>query len=235
MNHHTGDSQTISASHRETESGGAIAAAVSSAVGSGVKVGTRSASSSEGITSRDSIPPRVTIVIPVYNQAELTEKCLYAVAANTGVEPDYEVVVVDNGSTDWTMYLLHAMEGDIDVVSNDANLGFAAACNQGAESQTSDYILFLNNDTVPREHWLEAMVELADSDPTIGIVGAKLLYPGTGKIQHAGLIMKGDTPEHIFRGVDQNDPRVLVGARSRHGDRHLPPRAQGDFRRARRF
>ena len=210
MNHQIGDSHTISASHRETESGGAIAAAVSSAAESGVKVGTRSAGSSEGITSRDSTPPRVTIVIPVYNQAELTEKCLYAVAANTGVEPDYGVVVVDNGSTDWTMYLLHAMEGDIDVVSNDANLGFAEACNQGAESQSSDYILFLNNDTVPRQNWLEAMVELADSDPTVGIVGAKLLYPGTGKIQHAGLIMKGDTPEHIFRGADQNDPRVLV-------------------------
>ena len=212
MNHQTGDSRSTPDPTQPGAATGAsaVAAAVTSAVESGVKVGNRQAATSKGTASPLS-PPRVTIIVPAYNQAEMTEKCLYSLAANTGDEPNYRVVVIDNGSTDWTMYLLHAMEGDIEVVSNDTNLGFAEACNQGAEwAQASDYLLFLNNDTEPRQHWLEAMVDLADSDPKIGIVGAKLLYPGTGRVQHAGLVMQGGTPQHIYRGVDQNDPRVLV-------------------------
>ena len=190
----------------------AVATAVATALESGASVGRREEPDSGGATASHghTKTARVSIVIPVYNQAELTEKCLYAVAANTGENPDYEVVVVDNGSTDWTMYLMHAMEGDIQVISNDRNLGFARACNQGAEQAHGEFLLFLNNDTVAMEEcWLRAMVALADSDSSVGVVGAKLLYPGTGKVQHAGLTMRGDIPEHLYRGVDQNDHRVL--------------------------
>ncbi len=157
-------------------------------------------------------PPaaRVSIVIPLYNKAELTEQCLLAVAQNTGTDPDYEVLAVDNGSTDWTTYLLHAFEGDIRVVRNDQNLGFARACNQGIEAAGGEYVVLLNNDTVPQPGWLAALVRLADSDPGIGVVGARLLYPGTGKVQHAGLEMIEGMPEHVYRGVAGDDPRVLV-------------------------
>ena len=66
---------------------------------------------------------RVTIVMPVYNQASYTEQCLYALVENTDPDPDYEMVVVDNGSNDWTRYLLHAFEGDVQVINNDDNMG----------------------------------------------------------------------------------------------------------------
>ncbi|MCC7260914.1 MAG: glycosyltransferase, partial [Candidatus Latescibacteria bacterium] len=153
---------------------------------------------------------RVSIVIPLFNKAELTEQCLMAIARNTGTDPDYEVLAVDNGSTDWTSYLLHAFEGDIRVVRNDQNQGFARACNQGVEAAAGEYVILLNNDTVPQPGWLEALVRLADSDPRIGVVGARLLYPGTGKIQHAGLEMVAGMPEHVYRGAAGDDPRVLV-------------------------
>ncbi len=152
--------------------------------------------------------PQVSIVIPLFNKAELTEPCLLAVARNTGEDPDYEVVAVDNGSTDWTSYLLHAFEGDIRVLRNDQNLGFARACNQGVEAAQGEYVVLLNNDTLPQPGWLAALVRLADSDPQIGVVGARLLYPGTRKIQHAGLEMVKGVPEHVYRGVDADDPRV---------------------------
>ena len=152
--------------------------------------------------------PRVSIVIPVFNKAEFTEKCLYSLVENTGEHPDYELVVVDNGSTDWTRYLLHAFEGDVQVVNNDENLGFARACNQGAVICRSQYLVFLNNDTLLRPGWLQALVELADSDPKIGVVGAKLLYPDSGKVQHAGLELRDGIPDHAFRGTDPDDPRV---------------------------
>ena len=138
----------------------------------------------------------------------MTEKCLFAIAANTGDDPDYGLVIVDNGSTDWTMYLLHAMEGDIQVLNNDRNEGFARACNRGGQAGTGDYVLFLNNDTVPRSGWLKALVDLADEDPGIGIVGAKLLYPDTGTVQHAGIAIQDGVPEHVYRGGGGDDPLV---------------------------
>ena len=191
-----------------------MAEAVASARRAGVAVGgmTRGGDASGDAARELSPAPQVSIVIPVYNQAQFTEACLYAIAGNTGEPgggvPEYEVIVVDNGSDDWTTYLLHAMEGDIRVVSNDRNLGFARACNQGAAEARGEYVLFLNNDTVPHEGWLQPLVELADSAADIGVVGAKLLYPDTGKIQHAGLAMVQGVPEHVHRGLEPDDPRV---------------------------
>ena len=158
--------------------------------------------------TRDVIPLQATIVMPVYNQAEHTERCLHALAANDEAEPNYELVVVDNASTDWTPYLLNSFEGDVQVLSNDTNLGFARACNQGAKAAQGDFVVFLNNDTLPHPGWLKAMVGVAESDPKVGIVGAKLLYPESEKVQHAGLVLHNGVPEHLHRGVDYRDPRV---------------------------
>jgi len=199
----------------------AVGAAVDAALRAGVEVGERqpdatAAAGAAELTSSQE-PPRVSIVIPVCDQATFTEKCLYAIAANTlgegsddgGRSPlEYEVIVVDNGSTDWTMYLLHAMEGDIQVIGNDRNLGFARACNQGAAAARGEYVLFLNNGTVPRDGWLQPLVDLAAGDPAVGVVGAKLLYPDSGTVQHAGLAVENGIPEHVFRGVEADDPRV---------------------------
>jgi GT2 family glycosyltransferase/glycosyltransferase involved in cell wall biosynthesis/Tfp pilus assembly protein PilF len=191
----------------EQADGAAVRTAVEAALAAGGSVGTRTASAVASPEEERAVPPRVGIVIPVYNGAALTEACLYGIAGNTGDDPDYEVVVVDNGSDDWTMYLLHAMEGDLRVLNNDRNLGFARACNQGADASAAEYVLFLNNDTVPNEGWLEAMVAAADADPAVGIVGARLLYPD-GTIQHAGLHMVNGIPDHEFRGAAADDPRV---------------------------
>jgi len=155
-----------------------------------------------------SAAPRVSIVMPLFNKAEFTEKCLYAIAENTGEDTAYDVVLVDNASSDWTQYLLLAFEGDVAVLRNEENVGFARANNQGAAVAQGEYLLFLNNDTVPHPRWLQAMVELADSDSKIGIVGSKLLYPDTGTIQHAGIELINGVPDHVLRGAPADDPRV---------------------------
>ena len=160
------------------------------------------------VERRERRGPRVSLVIPVYNRAELTEQCLLALAENTGDDPDYEVIVVDNGSTDWTPYLLHAFEGDLQVLRHDDNLGFARACNRGAEAARGDLLLFLNNDTVVRPGWLAALVAAADSDPQVGVVGARLLYPGGERVQHAGLELRHGVPEHAGRNLPWDDPTV---------------------------
>ena len=156
----------------------------------------------------EKVVARASVIMPVFNQAEYTEKCLLTLAANGGADPDFELVIVDNGSSDWTRYLLNAFEGDIKILRNDLNLGFARANNQGAATAQGEYLVFLNNDTIPHPGWLREMVAMADSDPAIGIVGAQLLYPDSQKIQHAGIEMQNGIPEHAHRGVEANDPRV---------------------------
>ncbi len=139
--------------------------------------------------------PPVSVIIPVWNRLEFTQHCLAALAAHTPYDL-YEVIVVDNGSTDGTRGFLATLEGDVTVIANPVNLGFARACNQGARAARGRYLLFLNNDTAPQPGWLEALLEAAARDPRIAVVGAKLLYPDD-TIQHAGVALLRDSPYPI--------------------------------------
>ncbi len=128
--------------------------------------------------------PLVSIIVPVFNKVEYTTKCLRAIAAHTRDVP-YEVIVVDNASSDDTHRVLARRE-DIRYRRNSENLGFARASNQGAAMATGRFLLFLNNDTEPHPGWAAAMVAEMERDPAVAIVGSKLLYPD-GTIQHAGI------------------------------------------------
>ncbi len=139
---------------------------------------------------RRSAPPPVTIVIPVWNKVEYTRNCLESLIRNTPGEL-FEVVIVDNASTDATPEFLAALDGDVQVIRNAENVGFVGACNQGAAVARGKYLLFLNNDTAPQENWLTALVETLEGDGSIGAAGARLVYPD-GKLQEAGGIIFSD-------------------------------------------
>lgn len=146
---------------------------------------------------------RVSIVIPVFNKYNYTRRCLVSILENTsGIT--YEVVVVDNASTDSTRDMLASFE-NIVVARNSDNRGFVEACNIGASRSRGEYILFLNNDTEVVSGWLEAMCRPFD-DPETGIVGAKLVYPD-GRLQEAGNIIWQDaTGWNYGRGDDPKKP-----------------------------
>ncbi|HEV7924447.1 MAG TPA: glycosyltransferase, partial [Verrucomicrobiae bacterium] len=135
------------------------------------------------------VAPSVSIVIPTFNKIELTRQCLRALQANTPDLP-YEIIVVDNGSTDATPEFLRAEEsaGRLRVILNSDNTGFAKACNQGALSAQGKYVVFLNNDTEVQSNWLAPLYSLAEADPAVAAVGCKLLFPN-GTIQHAGVAL----------------------------------------------
>ena len=139
--------------------------------------------------------PRVSIVIPVFNQVEMTRRCLAALRENTDLTA-CQIVVVDNGSRDGTADWLAGEAGDgLAVITNPENRGFAVACNQGAAAATGEYLLFLNNDTEVQPGWLEPLVRTLDLDRRVGAVGGKLLFPD-GTIQHAGVaITLAETPQ----------------------------------------
>ncbi|HXI58432.1 MAG TPA: glycosyltransferase family 2 protein, partial [Polyangia bacterium] len=153
--------------------------------------------------------PRVSIIIPVHNQWPYTWKCLMAIAAATRDVP-HEVIVVDNGSTDETAPALAALE-NVRHRRNDANLGFGAACNQGASMARAPSLLFLNNDTEPQPGWLSAMVRVADADPRIAAVNPRLVFPD-GTIQHAGFIVAYGFPYPV--SVIPREYRKPAGAAS---------------------
>jgi len=117
--------------------------------------------------------PRVSIVIVTCNNIELNELCLQAVLADTDY-PDYEVIVVDNGSSDGTQSMLERVAATapaLRVVLQTANLGFARACNAGASIAGGDVLCFLNNDTVVHGRWLRSLVMHLCRDPGLGLVG----------------------------------------------------------------
>src|SRR4029077_17093223 len=91
--------------------------------------------------------PLVSIIVPVFNKLEYTTKCLSAIAAHTRDVP-YEVIVIDNASSDDTPRALSRREG-IRYRRNGENLGFAKASNPGAATATARLPFFLNNHNAP--------------------------------------------------------------------------------------
>lgn len=155
--------------------------------------------SSTGVKEASS--PKVSIIIPVFNKIEYTRQCIESLLRNSGATYHYEIIIVDNASTDDTREYLSSLDGVIRSIVNSENLGFACACNRGAEAARGEFLVFLNNDTVPQPGWLNGLLRGAVEDRA-DIVGAKLLYPD-GTIQHAGVtfVEPGDGV-HIFKGLD---------------------------------
>ncbi len=127
--------------------------------------------------------PRVSILIPVYNEIGITVECLMALAASPPDTP-FEVVLVDDASSDPAAAALSQVSG-MRLLRQARNGGFIAACNAGFESCRGDYVLLLNNDTQPEPGAIDALVGALEADATIGAAGAKLLY-ADGRLQEAG-------------------------------------------------
>lgn len=150
----------------------------------------------------------ISIVIPVHNSWRLTAGCLDSLRAHPP-RRSIEIIVVDNASYDETPARL-AERADVVVVKNARNLGFAKACNAGAARATGRVILFLNNDTYVLPGSLDRMYDSYVESPSIGVLGARLLYSDYS-IQHAGMALDDSLDwRHIFVGLPAEHPLVLV-------------------------
>ncbi len=112
-----------------------------------------------------------SIVIVTFNEITFTRQCLDSIRLLTD-EP-YEIIVVDNGSTDGSVEYLRAM-GDVRLIENDSNRGFPAAANQGMSVAAGKQVLLLNNDVVVTTGWLGRMLRaLRGGDDGVGLVGPR--------------------------------------------------------------
>ncbi|MCS6913651.1 MAG: glycosyltransferase family 2 protein [Myxococcota bacterium] len=127
-------------------------------------------------------PPTASILLVTYNSLDLSRLCLASLQRAAGALP-FELIVVDNASTDgtpqWLRQLEHSRLLPLRVVLNQRNAGFAAATNQAARLARGPVLVFLNNDTVVPPGWLEGLVEPLLRDPSIGLIGPATNSCGT--------------------------------------------------------
>lgn len=167
------------------------------------------------------------IIIPIYNMwKELTEPCLESIKKHTPIA-DMSLIVCDNASTDINFHEINAFGkrlfgNNFYYLRNSVNLGFSAACNQGADTAKQigcDYLFFLNNDTLVAQNWFDPLFQAIQKD-SVGIAGPLLLYPDN-TVQHCGVVytVNGHL-KHIYQHFPANhsvifhtsEYRALTGA-----------------------
>jgi len=113
-----------------------------------------------------------TIVIVSYNCREALQECLLKLTSEGDPPP---ITVIDNASTDGTGEMIARDFPDVQLIQNAKNRGFAAACNQGIRTRTSDFILLLNPDTLVNRVTLQKLIDTMRAQPNIGACGPRVL------------------------------------------------------------
>jgi len=176
---------------------------------------------------------KLLVVILNYRTTELAIDCLRSLEPQLAMRGDARAVVVENGSGGDAEEQLRAAiansgwTGWADLMALPRNLGFTAGNNAAIEralasADPPEYFLFLNSDTVVKEGAIDALVEIMDTHPTVGIAGSRLEYPG-GRVQ--------GTPFRFLGAVSEFDRGLEMGIVSRMLARWAPcppkPKAAG--------
>lgn len=153
----------------------------------------------------------VRVIVLNWNGRRWLEPCLHALDAQTF--RDFEVVVVDNASSDGSVDVVRGRFPEYKIVQLPVNAGFAAGNNAGAKGATARYLAFLNNDTEPGPEWLAALVDAAERDPSVGLVSSHIVFmnppgvvdsAGDGYLRCGGGYKRGHgQPASGKRGVEE--------------------------------
>lgn len=152
----------------------------------------------------------LSVIIPTLNGSKLVESCISSFK-KTVPHSDYELIVVDDGSTLEEKEKLRSLaaRNDLKLVEIMSRGGYAKAVNAGLNVATGSYLLLLNNDVVFQQSgWLDYLLATAEAVWNIGIVGCRLLYPDNS-IQHAGgILLTGERYDHLHRNKKGDYPKA---------------------------
>jgi GT2 family glycosyltransferase len=158
-------------------------------------------------------PPRCSVIIPAHNQAALVGQCLNTLFAASSGKVTFEIIAVDDGSTDMTPRALTGFGTRIRLLRHPSKTGLASACNDGALLARGEYLVFLSSDKVPQPGWLDALVQYADDHAQAGTVGSKLLF-ANNTVQHAGMVICQDGyARPVYAGLPAHHPAVTKSRR----------------------
>ncbi len=157
---------------------------------------------------------KVSIIMGTHNNYAVLQRGIESVLKHT--PPGYELIVVNNASTDGTgIYLASLDYPHLKVIHNDENKSYSVFNNQGQQLATREYVLYLNDDIEAFPGWIEPLIDTLDRNPRVGAVGSRLLYPD-GSVQHDGKMFQKDdlTPYHINMGgaVSADESAIEVDA-----------------------
>ena len=110
----------------------------------------------------------LSIVIANWNTKEMIRQCIGSILGNVSPELKYEIIVIDNASADGSTEYLDSLGNRITLISNNKNLGYAKACNQGMKIASGSYILLLGSDTIIQKDAVEKCVRFLDENASYG-------------------------------------------------------------------
>jgi len=139
--------------------------------------------------------PQLSIIIPTWNTAKITQTCINSINQHLKNKLNYEIILVDNASTDNTTALLKSQD-NLTLIKNKQNLGFSKGCNIGAKTAKADYLLFLNSDMQLIDSNLINMLKFLQDNPQIGLIGPKFLNPDSSP---QASVFPPQTPLNAFK------------------------------------
>jgi GT2 family glycosyltransferase len=145
--------------------------------------------------------PSVSVIVPIFNGSSYMPLFFDSLAA--ALPEGAQLILVDDGSTEpvWDTVPEFPRAGSVERLTNDSNLGYSVAVNRGFEIATGEVNVQLNTDLVLQPECITAMVDLIGRERDVGIVGSKLVYPTTNRVQHVGMAFGNFTKHRIFYGL----------------------------------
>ncbi len=138
----------------------------------------------------------LSVIVVSYNTCRLLDECLHSLFSADAPSEGFEVIVVDNASSDGSVAMVAAKYPQVVLIASDENLGFSAANNRGSAVATGEYLLFLNSDTVVGVDALTKPLDFMRKNPQVGALTVRLIYPNGERDpdNHRGF----PTPDNAF-------------------------------------
>jgi GT2 family glycosyltransferase len=158
------------------------------------------------LDNRELSVPTISVIIPVFNGSRYLPYFLDSLAK--AIPPNAELIFVDDGSSESVFELIPNEFPNVSVIKirNERNQGYSVAVNRGFACAKGDILVQLNTDLVLDPKCIQAMVDLIQRAPKVGIVGSKQLFPTTGLLRHIGMAFGSRRHRHIYSGIPANHP-----------------------------